>query len=78
MTLDQVVENIMAAIQSVTASIPLGWNNIKALYVRTDESVSLPIHTSLVFKEWETKTNIASQDIWRCKFNMLKCYLSFL
>ncbi len=68
MSLDQIMENIMAAVQGITAKIPMGWNNIKALYIRTDESVSLPVHTSLVFKEWETKTGINSSDIWRCKF----------
>ena len=67
MSLEQIVENTMAAVQSVTAKIPMGWNNLKALYIRTDESVSLPVHTSLVFKEWERKTGLESNDIWRCK-----------
>ncbi|XP_033631206.1 ribosomal L1 domain-containing protein 1-like [Asterias rubens] len=67
MSLEQIVENTMAAVQSVTAKIPMGWNNLKALYIRTDESVSLPVHTSLVFKEWERKTGLESNDIWRLK-----------
>ncbi|XP_038068794.1 ribosomal L1 domain-containing protein 1-like [Patiria miniata] len=67
MTIDQVTENIMAAVQGVTASIPYGWYNIKSLYVRTDESVSLTLHTSLVFKGWDTNTDVNHRDIWRLK-----------
>ncbi|XP_022108401.1 ribosomal L1 domain-containing protein 1-like [Acanthaster planci] len=72
MTVDQVTENIMAAVQGVTSILHYGWPNIKALYVRTDESVSLPLHTSLVFEKWEQMPNIDHQDIWRLKKQLEK------
>ena len=43
----QCSENIVAALQQVTAHIPKKWENIQAVYLKTADSVSLPIYQVL-------------------------------
>ena len=66
----QLVENIMASVQGMTEDIFRGWENVKALYIKTDKSIALPMYTSLVFKDWEknsASTGVDNTDIKRCE-----------
>ena len=44
---NQIVENIMAVIKSVGEKVPRKWKNIQALYIKTPNSVALPIYSKL-------------------------------
>eukprot|EP00249_Psilotum_nudum_P012394 c23756_g1_i1 orf=430-1362(-) len=55
-TKDEIVENITAAIEGASSLIPNKWKNIRALHLKTVESVSLPIYQSL--PEMPLKINV--------------------
>jgi len=44
---DDIVDNIMAAVQNTALHVPQKWNNVQSIYLKTDESVALPIYTSM-------------------------------
>ena len=46
-TIEQAVENVVGALSEITRIIPRGWNNIQSLNLKTSDSISLPIYTSL-------------------------------
>lgn len=41
------IENIMESIEDIIKKIPKKWDNIQSLYLKTSESVALPIYNSL-------------------------------
>uniref|UniRef100_A0A1D2A9P3 Ribosomal L1 domain-containing protein 1 n=1 Tax=Auxenochlorella protothecoides TaxID=3075 RepID=A0A1D2A9P3_AUXPR len=43
-TQDEVVENVIAALKDALPHIPKQWNGVKALYMKTADSVALPIY----------------------------------
>jgi len=43
----EIVENVMSVIDGVASSFALGWNSIRALSLKTSESVALPIYNKL-------------------------------
>ena len=43
---DEIVENIMAVAEQLGNVVPRKWKNVQALYLKTNESVALPIYTS--------------------------------
>eukprot|EP00897_Mesotaenium_endlicherianum_P010999 jgi/Mesen1/9928/ME000070S09209 len=44
---EEVLENVMAAIAGVASLVPKKWKNIQSLYLKTQESASLPLYTAL-------------------------------
>ena len=46
-TTEQAVENVVSAVSEIARIVPRGWNNIQSLNLKTSDSVSLPIYTSL-------------------------------
>jgi ribosome biogenesis protein UTP30 len=46
-TPEEVAANALAAAEGVAARIPKGWKGIRAMYLKTNASVSLPIYTAL-------------------------------
>ena len=49
----QVVANILASAAGVAHYVPRGWSNIRAMYLKTNASVALPIFTCLPSLEME-------------------------
>ncbi|CAM9577143.1 unnamed protein product [Scytosiphon promiscuus] len=47
MTEDQVVENIMAGIAAVVEKIPRKWKNVKAINIKSSNSVALPVYSNV-------------------------------
>ena len=47
MTSEQLVDNAVACMKGVTRRVPKGWRNLKALHLKTSESVALPIYNSI-------------------------------
>ena len=47
LTVEQAVENVVGAVAEITKIVPRGWNNIQSLNLKTTDSISLPIYTSL-------------------------------
>jgi len=41
------VENVVSAVSEIAKIVPRGWNNIQSLNLKTTDSISLPIYTSL-------------------------------
>nr|XP_002739337.1 PREDICTED: ribosomal L1 domain-containing protein 1-like [Saccoglossus kowalevskii] len=64
MTVEEAVENIMAAVQDLTRKIPRGWPNIRCLYLKTKRSVSIPLYTSIEYEQQvkESKTEKVEQE----------------
>ena len=46
-TIEQSVENVVRAVSEIAKIVPRGWNNIQSLNLKTSDSISLPIYTSL-------------------------------
>ena len=46
-TPEEVAANALAAAEGVAARIPKGWKGIRAMYLKTNASVALPIYTAL-------------------------------
>jgi len=46
-TTEQAVENVVSAVSEIARIVPRGWNNIQSLNLKTTDSISLPIYTSL-------------------------------
>lgn len=51
---DQCVENIMEAIEGAATKVPGQWKGIKALYLKSTNSVALPIYQTLHDKHLDT------------------------
>jgi hypothetical protein len=47
MTVDEVVDNIMVAMNNCAAHIPKGWGGVQSISVKTNDSVALPIYNAL-------------------------------
>lgn len=47
MTVDEMVENIMVAMNNCAAHIPKGWGGVQSISVKTNESIALPIYNAL-------------------------------
>ena len=43
----QIVRNVLAAAQGAAGAVPRKWANVQSLYLKTSESVALPIFTAL-------------------------------
>lgn len=43
----QVVENVMSSINAIVDRIPKKWKNIQAIFIRTHDSVALPVYNAL-------------------------------
>ena len=56
-TVEQAVENVIGAVAEITKIVPRGWNNIKSLNLKTTDSISLPIYTSLPEKPLAAETS---------------------
>jgi len=44
---EQLSDNIHSALKELSSQVRPGWKNIKAVYIKSDASVSLPIYTSI-------------------------------
>jgi ribosomal protein L1 len=49
MTVDEVVENIMAGVKAVVEHIPKKMKGIQAIHIKTEDSIALPIYNSLAY-----------------------------
>lgn len=47
MSVDEIVENVIVAMNNCAAHIPKGWNGVQSINLKTSESVALPIYNSL-------------------------------
>jgi len=43
---EQVTENILCCIRKLASSLPGGWNNIRSLHVKAQDTPSVPIYVS--------------------------------
>ena len=46
-TEQQCMDNILAVLQAAIQHIPKGWSGIRALHLKTNESVALPVYQTL-------------------------------
>ena len=46
MEVDEIVENTMAAIEGAVSKIPRRWGNIQSIYIKTPDSVALPVYVA--------------------------------
>eukprot|EP00940_MAST-03C_sp_MAST-3C-sp2_P000143 g143.t1 len=46
MTSDQIVENIVTAMEGITGRVPKKWRGIRSLHIKTGNSVALPIYSA--------------------------------
>ena len=56
-TAEQAVENVIDAVAEIAKIVPRGWKNIKSLNLKTTDSISLPIYTSLPEKSLDFETS---------------------
>ncbi|XP_068673908.1 ribosomal L1 domain-containing protein 1-like isoform X1 [Montipora foliosa] len=56
-TAEQAVENVIGAVAEIAKIVPRGWKNIKSLNLKTTDSISLPIYTSLPEKSLDFETS---------------------
>ena len=47
MTTDHLVNNAMSLMKNIISHTPRGWKNIKVLYIKTVNSIALPVYNSL-------------------------------
>lgn len=47
MSEEEIVANVMAAIQNAVQHVPQKWKNVQALFLKSDESLALPLYTAL-------------------------------
>lgn len=47
MTSEELVDNTVACMKGVASRMPKGWRNVKALHLKTSESVALPVYNSI-------------------------------
>ncbi|OWZ23215.1 hypothetical protein PHMEG_0001928 [Phytophthora megakarya] len=47
MTPEQIVENIMVAMNNCASLVPKGWNGVQSINIKTSDSVSLPVYNAL-------------------------------
>ncbi|KAL6903559.1 hypothetical protein ACP4OV_004372 [Aristida adscensionis] len=47
MALEEAVENVVAAVEAAAARVPRKWKNVRALHVKSPESVALPLYSAL-------------------------------
>ena len=47
MSPDQIVDNVMAAIEGAMAHVPKKWANVRSIHVKAVNSVALPIYQAL-------------------------------
>ncbi|CAI5733646.1 unnamed protein product [Peronospora destructor] len=47
MTPEQIVDNIMVAVNSCASLIPKGWNGVQSISIKTNNSVALPVYNAL-------------------------------
>ncbi|KAF8704223.1 hypothetical protein HU200_031720 [Digitaria exilis] len=45
MALEEAVENVVAAVEAAAACVPRKWRNVRALHVKSPESVALPLYS---------------------------------
>ncbi|XP_077980252.1 ribosomal L1 domain-containing protein 1-like [Glandiceps talaboti] len=50
MSENQVADNVMAAVEGMMTYIPMGWHNIKCLYIKTERSLAIPVYATLECK----------------------------
>ncbi|XP_059835324.1 ribosomal L1 domain-containing protein 1 isoform X2 [Hypanus sabinus] len=57
MKLEEIVENVTAAVHTIEAKLPQRWKNVKVLHLKTSNSPALPIYTSNMYnlKELQKK-----------------------
>uniref|UniRef100_A0A0A8YP65 Uncharacterized protein n=1 Tax=Arundo donax TaxID=35708 RepID=A0A0A8YP65_ARUDO len=46
MALEEALENVVAAVESAAACVPSKWRNVRALHVKSPESVALPLYSA--------------------------------
>ncbi|XP_051877633.1 ribosomal L1 domain-containing protein 1 [Pristis pectinata] len=57
MKLEEVVENVTAAIRTIEVKLPQQWKNVKILHLKTANSPALPIYTSDMYNLKELQKN---------------------
>lgn len=50
-TTDQVTENILCSVGKMASSLPGGWNNIRSLHIKAQDTPSVPIYVSFGLKD---------------------------
>ena len=56
-SVEEAVENVVVAVSEIARIVPRGWNNIQSLNLKTTDSISLPIYTSLPEKSLALETS---------------------
>ncbi|XP_069125005.1 ribosomal L1 domain-containing protein 1-like isoform X2 [Argopecten irradians] len=51
MSAEQLAENVMKALESISGALPGGASNIQSVYVRTDKSLALPLYATFTSKK---------------------------
>jgi ribosome biogenesis protein UTP30 len=46
MDVDDIVENAVVAIEGAVNKIPRKWGNIQSIYIKTPDSVALPVYVA--------------------------------
>ncbi|GJN27140.1 hypothetical protein PR202_gb15133 [Eleusine coracana subsp. coracana] len=46
MSLEEAVENVVAAVEAAAACVPRKWKNVRALHVKSPESIALPLYSA--------------------------------
>ncbi|GJN02433.1 hypothetical protein PR202_ga19783 [Eleusine coracana subsp. coracana] len=46
MALEEAVENVVAAVEAAAACVPRKWKNVRALHVKSPESIALPLYSA--------------------------------
>ncbi|KAJ1061628.1 hypothetical protein K5549_002663 [Capra hircus] len=55
MPIQHIVENVVAVAKSLSQKLPEKWESMKLLFVKTEQSVSLPVFSSFVSSQGEAK-----------------------
>jgi ribosome biogenesis protein UTP30 len=77
MEVGKVAENAIAAIENLVQHVPRKWSNVQSIYMKTNESVALPVFNALPDPEEEKAAReedttkkaekLAARDKWRAE-----------
>ena len=77
MEVAKVAENAIAAIDNLVQHVPRKWSNVQSIYMKTNESVALPVYNALPDPEEEKSAReeeaerkaekIAAREKWRAE-----------
>jgi len=59
----EIVENIITGIENIISKVPKKWRNIQSIYIKTSDSVALPIFNSLPTKILRIQTEEEAKEV---------------